>query len=60
MFLSVENYVKASLLEFLHADAVGALSEDLDLVDAFSLLLGFLVNPLAFADLGSGDEAEDL
>lgn len=45
--LSVKDHVKARLLELLHGDAVGALSEDLHLVDAS--VLSFVVLPVTAA-----------
>lgn len=56
--LSVEDDVEARLLELLHRDAVGALSEDLHLVDAS--VVSVRVFPLALSHGGCRDEAENL
>ena len=59
VLLTVENYVQARLMEFLHGDAVGALCEDLDLVDTLLILI-LSIDPLTLADLWRGDEAQYL
>ena len=50
VLLAVENYVQTRLLEFLHRDAVGALCEDLHLVDTFLFII-LIIEPLTLADL---------
>ena len=59
VLLTVENYVQARLMELLHGDAVGALGEDLDLVDTF-LFRTLGIFPLTFAYLRRRDEAQYL
>lgn len=57
--LAVENHVETRLLELLHRDAVGALSEDLHLVDT-RVLVALLILPFALSHGGGRDEAKDL
>lgn len=57
--LAVENHVETRLLELLHGNAVGALGEDLHLVDT-SVLLTFFIFPFALSDGWGRDEAKDL
>ena len=59
VLLAVENHVESSLVELFHGDLVGALGEDLHLIDA-GLLLTLVIGPLTLSHCRRGDKAEDL
>lgn len=56
MLLTVENHVQARLVELFYGDLVGALCENLHLVDA-ALLRAFFISPLALSHDRSRDKA---
>ena len=51
VLLAIEDKVETSLVELIHANAIGALSKDLDLVVS-SMLLVIFVSPFVGTNLG--------